>query len=273
MPELPEVETICRGLRSLLAGLTITDVEVLESRLRNPISPNLYSELHQKTILDVQRRGKYILISLQWNWVWLIHLGMSGKLVFVRAEQPRARHDHIIVSFDNGHELRYNDPRRFGLSAVVARAELVRLSQIANLGLDPLDRRFNTDYLHGIARHSKRRVRDLLIDQTVAAGLGNIYVNEILFQAGIRPTRRAWRLRRQEIGQIAQVTPKVLQRAIRWRGTSLSDYRDGEDRRGGFQNHLRVYDRAGEKCKVCTTQIKGVRLGNRSAFYCPDCQK
>jgi formamidopyrimidine-DNA glycosylase len=273
MPELPEVETICRGLRPLLARLTITDVKVLESRLRNPISPNLHSELNQKTILDVQRRGKYILISLKGNWVWIIHLGMSGKLVFVKPEQPRARHDHIVVSFDSGHELRYNDPRRFGLSAVVARAELVRLSQMANLGLDPLDRRFNADYLRGMARHSKRRVRDLLIDQTVAAGLGNIYVNEILFQAGVRPTRRAWTLKRQEIGRIAQVTPKVLQRAIRWRGTSFSDYRDGEDRKGEFQNYLRVYDRAGEKCRVCGTQIKAVRLGNRGAFYCSRCQK
>lgn len=273
MPELPEVETICRGLRSLLTGLTIASVEVLEGRLRTPVSPDFNAELHRKTILGVQRRGKYILMSLQGNRVWLIHLGMSGKLVFVRAEQPRARHDHIIVRFDNGHELRYNDPRRFGLSAVVAEAELPLLSQVANLGLDPLDRRFDTDYLHGIARHSKRRVRDLLIDQTVAAGLGNIYVNEILFQAGIRPTRRAWRLRRQEIGQIAQVTPKVLQRAIRRRGTSFSDYRDGRDRRGQFQNYLCVYDRAGEKCKLCATRIKALRLGNRSAFYCPSCQK
>lgn len=273
MPELPEVETICRGLRSLLSGLTIAGVEVLEARLRNPLSPDFSSELREKTILGVERRGKYIVIFLEGDRVWLTHLGMSGKLIFVRAEQPRERHDHIIISFNNGHELRYHDPRRFGLSVVVTRSDLERLSPIEKLGLDPLDRRFNTHYLYAIARSSNRRIRDLLIDQTVTAGLGNIYANEILFHARIRPTRRASRLTQWQIRQIAKVTPKILQNAIQWRGTSFSDYRDGEDRRGKFQKRLLVYDRAGEKCKECTGTIKRVLIGNRSAFYCPMCQR
>lgn len=133
--------------------------------------------------------------------------------------------------------------------------------------------RFNGVYLHSVARHSRRRIRDLLMDQRVLAGLGNIYANETLFHAGIRPTTRAWRLGRIRAARIAEVTPRVLMEAIRWRGTSFSDYRDGEDRRGEFQNHLRVYDREGEKCTMCTSEIKKVRMGTRSAFYCPECQK
>jgi formamidopyrimidine-DNA glycosylase len=191
----------------------------------------------------------------------------------VDAERPRERHDHIIIRLDEGHELRYNDPRRFGLSVVISHAELQLLPQIKNLGLEPFDHQFNGLYLYSVARNSRRRIRDLLIDQSVLAGLGNIYANEILFRVGIRPTRRAWRLGRTRIDQIAKVTPKVLREAIRWCGTSFSDYRDAEDRWGEFQNHLQVYDREGARCRVCPSEIKRVAIGNRSAFYCPKCQK
>lgn len=273
MPELPEIETICRGLRGLLTGLKIVRVKVLESRLRNPISSDFCSKLQHKTILGVWRKGKYILIPLEGGRVWLTHLGMSGKLIFVRAQQLRLRHDHIIISLNNGHELRYNDPRRFGLCAVVAESDLERLSQLERLGIDPLDHRLDARYLYAMTRSSKRRIRDFLIDQTIMAGLGNIYANEILFHAGIRPARRAWRLSRQQIEQIAKTTPEVLHDAIRWRGTSFSDYRDGQDRKGGFQNHLQVYDKEGESCRVCRSKIRRVTLGNRSAFFCPKCQE
>lgn len=273
MPELPEVETICRGLRALLRGRKVAEVEVLEPRLRSPVTGAFCSQLRGRTILDVERRGKYILVWLEGDQVWLSHLGMSGKLIYVEPDKPRERHDHIIVRLDEGHELRYHDPRRFGLSVVVPRAELEGLPQIKNLGLEPFDHQFNGAYLYSIARDSRRRIRDLLIDQGVLAGLGNIYANEILFRAGIRPTTRAWRLGCRRAEQIAEVTPRVLQEAIRWCGTSFSDYRDAEDRFGEFQNHLRVYDREGEKCRVCSARIRRVVIGNRSAFYCPTCQK
>ncbi|MCH8054735.1 MAG: bifunctional DNA-formamidopyrimidine glycosylase/DNA-(apurinic or apyrimidinic site) lyase [Deltaproteobacteria bacterium] len=273
MPELPEVETICRSLRTLLPGRRVVVVEVLEPRLRSPVSEDFRSELQGRVILDVKRRGKYILVLLEGGRVWVSHLGMSGKLIYVGAGRPREKHDHIIIRLDEGHELRYHDPRRFGLSFVAAYAEFESLPQIRNLGLDPFDRQFNGVYLYSVARNSRRRIRDLLIDQRVLAGLGNIYANEILFHAGVRPTMRGWRLGRRGTAQIAEATPKVLLEAIRWRGTSFSDYRDGEDRRGEFQNHLRVYDRDGEECTVCTSKIRKVRMGNRSAFYCPSCQK
>ncbi|MBI4526087.1 MAG: bifunctional DNA-formamidopyrimidine glycosylase/DNA-(apurinic or apyrimidinic site) lyase [Deltaproteobacteria bacterium] len=273
MPELPEIETICRGLRGRLPGRKIVAVQVFDRRLRSPVSQDFSSQLLHRVIVRVERRGKYILIFLEEDKVWLSHLGMSGKLICVKADRHRVKHDHIVAGLSDGYEVRYHDPRRFGLSLVVSHSELEGLPQLHDLGMDPLDQRFGGGYLHTAARNSKRRIRDLLIDQRVIAGVGNIYANEILFRAGIRPTRRAWQIARSKLESIARETPLLLREAIRWCGTSFSDYRDAEDRFGEFQNHLRVYDREGEPCRVCGAQIRRVPVGNRSAFYCPKCQR
>jgi formamidopyrimidine-DNA glycosylase len=273
MPELPEVETICRGLRARAIGRRIVEVKVLEPRLRTRVGADFAAELAARVITGVDRRAKYIVISLDNDAVWVTHLGMSGKLIWVEASRAREKHDHIIVRLEGGYELRYHDPRRFGLSLVTTRSDLESLPQMKALGPEPLMDGFNADYLYGATRGSRRRIRDLLIDQTTVAGLGNIYANEILFHAGVRPTARAWKLSRAQIERIAALTPKILTQAIRWCGTSFSDYRDVDDRSGEFQRHLRVYDRDRERCRACAAVIKRVALGNRSAFYCPQCQK
>lgn len=272
MPELPEVETIRRRLRSLILGRKVARVEVFERRLRIPVSPRFSHQLQGKTILDVERRGKYLLIILEPDQVWISHLGMSGKLIYVKPSRPREKHDHIIVTLDDGRQLRYHDPRRFGLSMLRAREDISSLPQFGDLGPEPFDPRYCGPYLHTLLRGSRRRIRDLLIDQSVVAGLGNIYANEVLFRAGIRPTNRGWRLGRSAAERIAVFTPEVLLEAIQWRGTSFLSFRDGEDRRGEFQYHLRVFDREGKPCVVCASKIKRVSLGNRSAYYCPKCQ-
>jgi formamidopyrimidine-DNA glycosylase len=273
MPELPEVETICRGLKPYLEGRRILHVKVVERRLRFTVDRKLAASLEGKTILQVGRRAKYILISLSGEMVWMYHLGMSGKLIHVDPQTPKRKHDHIFVSLDSGRELRYHDPRRFGLSLVVTANELQRVPQLTHLGLDPFDPQFSGDYLYSFARHSDRRIRDLLLDQQVVAGIGNIYANEILCRVGIRPTTRSRRLARKQIEEIAATIPTVLGEAIRWCGTSFSDYRDADGKLGEFQNHLRVYDRDGESCRACPSAIKKVAIGNRSAYYCPSCQK
>jgi formamidopyrimidine-DNA glycosylase len=273
MPELPEVETICRGLRPYLEGRRIVSVNILERRLRTLVDLRLAERLEGKTIIRVGRRAKYILISLSGESVWLYHLGMSGKLIHVDPQTPKQKHDHILVSLDNGQELRYHDPRRFGLSLLVAENELHDLPQLKRLGLDPFDAQFTGRYLHAFTKHSDRRIRDLLLDQEIVAGIGNIYANEILCRVGVRPTTRSRRLSRTQVKEIAVMIPRVLNEAIRWCGTSFSDYRDADDKSGEFQNHLRVYDRDGEKCRVCPSTIKRIAMGNRSAFYCPSCQK
>ena len=273
MPELPEVETICRGLRPHLQERRILRVEILQPRLRLPVDVDLPARLEGGTITRVQRRAKYLLIFLQSGLVWGFHLGMSGKLIYVAPDMPRMKHDHIIARLDGGGELRYHDPRRFGLSFVVSCDELWQLPQLAGLGLDPFDSRFNGDYLYVFTKRSSRRIRDLLLDQKVIGGIGNIYANEILFRVGIRPMRRSRRLSRAEVDRITATTRKVLCEAIHWCGTSFSDYRDADDKYGEFQNHLCVYDREAETCRSCPSLIKRVALGHRSAFYCPSCQR
>ena len=273
MPELPEVETVCRSLRPHLLGRTIRQVRVLEPRLRVPVDKKQLRSLTGKRIDAITRIAKYIRFNLSGDAVWLFHLGMSGKLICVAAGTPRRKHDHIIVNFDDGGELRYHDPRRFGLSLVTKKSALLDLPQLRSLGLDPFDPALTGDYLFRFTRASDRRIRDLLLDQQIVAGLGNIYTNEILSLTAIKPTTRAHRLTRKQAHAIAAAIPVLLGDAIRWCGTSFSDYRDADDKSGEFQHHLRVYDRDGERCRICPSVIKRVAVGNRSAFYCPNCQK
>jgi formamidopyrimidine-DNA glycosylase len=273
MPELPEVETVCRSLRPHLLGRVIRRVLVLEPRLRVPVNKTALQSLAGKRIDKISRIAKYILFHLSEDSAWLFHLGMSGKLICVNPSVARQKHDHIIVELDGGLELRYHDPRRFGLSLVAKKDRLIELPQLRHVGLDPFDPALSGEYLFSFTRASERRIRDLLLDQQIVAGLGNIYANEILALTGIKPSTRAHRLTRKQVSAIAAAIPSLLSDAIRWCGTSFSDYRDADDKSGEFQNHLRVYDRAGEKCRICPSAIKRVPIGNRSAFYCPTCQK
>ena len=272
MPELPEVETIRRSLDPLIRGHRIVSVQVLQRQLRIPVVEDFEPRLKGKTVRGVKRKGKYLLVELDPEDVWVLHLGMSGKLTYFRKPCPLVKHDHMVVRFETGGELRYHDPRRFGLSLVLRHEELSQWPPLSHLGVDPLSDQFHVDYLYSVMQNSKRRVKDLLMDQTVVAGLVNIYVNEILFRTGLRPTRRVSRINHRLANRIVEATPSVLEEAIRWRGTSFSDYRDGEDRKGGFQNHLQVYNREGEKCRVCPDKIKRLQVGNRSVYYCPTCQ-
>ena len=273
MPELPEVETVCRSLRPHLLGRTIQRVRVLERRLRVPVNRGDLKSLAGKRVDRISRIAKYILLDLSGDCVWVFHLGMSGKLICVASNTARQKHDHIIIELDNGAELRYHDPRRFGLSVVTRKDRLYELPQLRHVGLDPFDPALNGDYLFRFTRASQRRIRDLLLDQQVIGGLGNIYTNEILSMTGIKPSARAHRLTRKQVNSLAAAIPSLLGDAIRWCGTSFSDYRDADDKSGEFQNHLRVYDRDGENCRACKGVIKRVALGNRSAYYCPSCQK
>lgn len=273
MPELPEVETVCRSLGPHLLGRTIRRVQVLERRLRVPVDEERLHALAGKRVESITRIGKYIVLNLSDDDAWLFHLGMSGKLICVGPNTEPRKHDHILVELDDGAELRYHDPRRFGLSLVTPRKDLPKLPQFGSIGLDPFDAALTGNYLFRFTRVSDRRIRDLLLDQHIIAGLGNIYANEILARIGIKPTRRAHRLTRKQVEAIAATVPNLLSDAIRWCGTSFSDYRDADDKSGEFQNHLLVYDRDGERCRVCPSLIKRVAIGNRSAFYCPGCQK
>ena len=272
MPELPEIETIRRSLEPLVVGRRIAGVTVRRRDLRVRLAPDFEEMLAGRRIEDVDRRAKYLLLGLDDGRTWLVHLGMSGRFLrLARDDASTSRHEHAVVDLDDGARLVLRDPRRFGLMLIVDRDTC---SLLADIGPEPIgDRAFDEEYLASYRRRTSRTVKDVLMDQHVVAGLGNIYVNEILFVAGIRPTRRMDRVSRRECAAIAAATRTVITEAIEHRGTSFSDFLDGIGRRGGYQWRRRVYDRAREPCPTCGVPIRTRVVGQRSSFYCPTCQR
>jgi formamidopyrimidine-DNA glycosylase len=270
VPELPEVETVRRSLEPFLKGVTILAVEVREPRLRRPLDRNFAGALTGRTVEGIGRRGKYLQVRLDDGRLWLVHLGMTGQLVAEQVETEVRPHDHILMTLSTGHRLRYNDPRRFGLMAVGTAQEIDR---ITDLGVEPLNSSFCLHYLWDKTQATRRTIKDVLMDQRVVAGIGNIYASELLFRAGVRPNHVAVSLDRSAVRRIITATKAVLREAIRHRGSSISDYRDGEGKEGGFQTRFRVYDREGKPCGRCRSVIIREIRGGRSAFFCPTCQR
>ncbi len=269
MPELPEVETLRCGLAAEVTGREILDVRVHERRLRWPLVPDFEASLTARRIEAVRRRAKYLLLDLDDGAVWLVHLGMSGTFVVESPVAPRRKHTHVVATLGDGRELRFRDPRRFGFMRVAPESGLDMLHA---LGVEPLDPAFTATGLYALARRQRRAIKSLLMDQRVVAGLGNIYVSEILFRAGVRPGRRTSRVTRAQAERIVEATQHVLGEAIALRGSSISDYRDEHGETGGFQNTFRVYERAGAPCVRCSTAIRRRIIVGRSSFYCPTCQ-
>jgi formamidopyrimidine-DNA glycosylase len=270
MPELPEVETTRRGIEPLVCGHRVTAVVARNPRLRWRVPKHLNATLADARIESVSRRAKYLLLTTA-KGTLIIHLGMSGSLRVVRADEPPLKWDHVDVVLDNGQCLRLRDPRRFG--AVLWTPDDPAMHKLLkNLGPEPLGEVFSADYLFTITRKRRRNIRDTLLDARLVAGVGNIYANEALFAAGIRPRRPAGRLNRDDCARLVSAIRKILQRAIAAGGTTLRDFQRADGESGYFQFDLKVYGRAGEPCPRCHTAVKLVRLGQRSAFYCPRCQ-
>jgi formamidopyrimidine-DNA glycosylase len=276
MPELPEVESLRRILARSAVGRKILNAKVGEKRLRRRVAADLAAKTAGRRIVKLSRRAKYLIIELDGDDVMLVHLGMSGSLTH-RHDGFRAdfdpRHDHIDFILDDGSRLVYNDPRRFGMVALVERAALASTAELKGLGPEPLSREFNSDYLASKARGRSGAIKNLIMDQRIVAGIGNIYAAEILFLAGVRPTRRAGRVTRSEFEKIAAATPAVLRAAIGRNGTTFRSYRDSRGQPGRFAERLRVYGREGEPCYTCSTPIRNVVVGQRASFYCPKCQR
>jgi formamidopyrimidine-DNA glycosylase len=270
VPELPEVETVVRSLAGELTGRRVVEVTLRERRLRGGVARDFPARLEGRRMVGLERRGKYVLVRLDDGAVWLVHLGMTGQLTLAPASRPDRLHDHVVVALDDGRLLTFNDARRFGRVAIVA-ADALRGE--AGDGIDPLGDDFTAGALFGLTRHRRTSIKALLMDQRRVAGLGNIYVNEILFHAGIRPRRRAGRLARAECARLVAATRQVLEEAIRRGGSSISDYRDGLGRAGEFQLRHHVYDRAEQPCRRCGAAIRKRVHAGRSSFYCPSCQR
>jgi formamidopyrimidine-DNA glycosylase len=269
MPELPEVETIRRSLLPHVVGTTILEVDVRERRLRQPLDANLERLLCGRTFTGIGRRGKYLLFELDDGRTLLVHLGMSGHLAVKTAAAGTLRHDHVRIELSSGAALIFNDPRRFGLMRLGKMQELVELT---NVGCDPLLENWPLETWRYMTRDRRLPIKSFLMDQRLIAGIGNIYANEMLYEAGIRPRRRASRLRLADLQRLSDAMQMVLNEAVRLGGSSISDYRDADGRPGYFQMHHAVYDRADQPCRRCSTIIRRVVLSGRSTFYCPKCQ-
>jgi formamidopyrimidine-DNA glycosylase len=274
VPELPEVETVVRDLRPCLAGRRLTTVkQSSQHSLRTRWHPAWNAEVSGQRIARVERRGKWILVGLESEKTLVFHLGMTGQLTVVPAASPIADHTHLIFAFDDGEqELRFRDIRRFGsVTLFPTRPALEDFFIRSGLGPEPFD--LPAKYWSDCLRATKRCLKAVLLDQGVAAGVGNIYADESLFQARLHPSRPACALDAAEADRLRRAVATVLRRAIERRGSSIRDYVGGSGLRGEYQNEFRVYGRTGEPCPRCGTAIACLRLAGRSSHFCPSCQK
>ncbi|MFZ5765927.1 MAG: bifunctional DNA-formamidopyrimidine glycosylase/DNA-(apurinic or apyrimidinic site) lyase [Thermodesulfobacteriota bacterium] len=275
MPELPEVEVIRRGLLPHVIGRQVHTVACSGKNLRLPLpEAALQQWVKGSAISDIRRRGKFLLFLLaNQEAAMIIHLGMSGKLGIFPAAAPPGLHDHLVLTFTDGSQLRYNDPRRFGCIRVLPPGHLAAADPFAKLGREPFADDFSGPYLQEKARGRLQPVKNFLLDGQMVAGIGNIYANEILFVCGIHPTTPAGSLSGRQWERVAAATQSVLSRAIAAGGSSISDFVNSSGQKGYFQLELAVYGRAGEPCPCCHTAIAKQVIGGRSTFFCPCCQK
>lgn len=271
MPELPEVEITRRGLEPHLTGQRIQAVVIRDGRLRQPIPVGLPEILAGQTIRSVGRRGKYLMIECDSGWL-LAHLGMSGSLRVVPATTPPQKHDHFDLLLENGLAMRLRDPRRFGLILWTADDPLAH-PLLAGLGVEPLGADFDGGVLYRASRGRNLPVKPFLMEGGTVVGVGNIYANESLFRAAIRPQTACGRISEKRYQRLAQAIRETLAAALAAGGSSLRDFTDSAGKPGYFQQQYTVYGRAGEPCRVCGTTILTLRQGQRATYYCPACQK
>lgn len=274
MPELPEVETIRRALSQHLPGQRIECIRVRDSRLRSPVDQKRLKRLIVgQPIHEINRRAKYLLIHLANDSDLIIHLGMSGQLLLLREALPFEKHDHVIFYFDNDTELRFRDPRRFGLVDAIKSEEFEHDRRFMNLGVEPLEPTTRARLLYERAGHLKKPIKNLLMDASFIVGVGNIYANEALFHAGIHPFTPANHLKSADWQRLLGEVKRVLKKAIQKGGTTLNDFVNSDGEMGYFQLSLAVYDKEGKLCSKCKTKIERVVQVGRSTFFCPRCQK
>lgn len=270
MPELPEVETTRRGIEPHLQGQRVQQVIVRNTSLRWPVPEDLDVRLSGQKILQVERRAKYLLIRAE-SGTLLCHLGMSGSLRMVDAARPAAKHEHIDIVLDDGQALRYTDPRRFGCMLWLAEGE--QHSLLAKLGPEPLSDAFNAEWLQEKAKGRRVAIKPFVMDNAVVVGVGNIYASEALFSAGIDPRKEAGKVSKAKLALLVHEIKQVLARAIEQGGTTLKDFVGGDGKPGYFQQELFVYGRAGQPCLSCGTELREVKLGQRSSVFCGKCQR
>jgi len=271
MPELPEVETIRRGIKPLITGKKVLRTVLRSSRLRWSASVSDLAALAGQEVVDVERRAKYLILHFSDDWL-ILHMGMTGSLRYRPSGCPPAKHDHFDLVFDDGFLLRFRDPRKFG-GLLFSHESPFSTPLFAGLGPEPFSEQLDGHYLHGLARGRKIPVKNFIMDQKIIAGIGNIYANEALFLSGIRPSRAAGRIGPGRYEVLAGNIRRVLSHAIEAGGTSIRDFQNSDGRPGYFSVQLNVYGKEGCPCPRCGARIEAARTGQRSTFFCPHCQR
>ncbi len=274
MPELPEVETVVRGLSAPLVGRRLTRVMQYRADLRFPFPRDFAKRLQGRRVERLARRAKYILAHLDDGMVWITHLGMSGRLFVAQgAPGPPGRHDHVVITTDGGQTVIYQDHRRFGLMDLVSEERLAEHKMLRDLGPEPLGNEFNGAMLSAALAGKRTPIKAALLDQKLVAGLGNIYVCEALYRAGISPRRLARSVPGARAERLVAAVREVLRDAIAAGGSSLRDYVQANGELGYFQHEFEVYGREGEACRRCGGEIKRLVQSGRSTFHCGGCQR
>lgn len=283
MPELPEVETVRRGLAPAMEGAVITRAEVNRPDLRWPFPPRMAERLSGQQVVRLRRRSKYILADLASGESLLIHLGMSGRMLvsgdplgqFMHDHPAPEKHDHVVLHMDNGARITFNDPRRFGAMDLMETATAADHKLLAALGPEPLGNDFHEAHLVAALEGRNTPIKSALLDQRIVSGLGNIYVCEVLYRAGIHPGRKAGRISKERIAALVPIIRTVLDEAIEAGGSSLKDFRQADGELGYFQHSFDVYGREGAPCRSpdCGRMIKRIVQSGRSSFYCGQCQR
>jgi len=289
MPELPEVEVVKRSLINKTQNLIVKAVKINDGRLRYKIDRNKIKKIIGLKFKKISRRSKYLLFFFNKDIVMLVHLGMTGKFFFINHKSTKyktsfyydineykdKKYDRIIFDLSNNQKLIYNDVRKFGFIKFVKQVNLDQNVHLRYLGPEPLSAKFNINYFKNYIKKKERTIKDILMDQKFISGLGNIYVNEILFFSGIRPAKKIKKLSNFEIQKIIKHSKKIISKAIMLGGSSIKDFSSSSGKKGSFQQHFSVYGKKGENCPrvKCKGKIKKIVIANRASFYCAKCQK
>lgn len=272
MPELPEVETTRRGIEPHVAGQRVRECIVRRTDLRLPVSETL-AEVEGKKITAIRRRSKYLLLETDGGTAVIVHLGMSGSLRIVKPAEPWKKHDHVAFTLGNGRQLRFHDPRRFGLVLQVSLADLQEHPLLKSLGPEPFDEAFDAAYLKTRFANRAVAVKVALMDAKTVVGVGNIYASEALFRAGILPQTPAGKLSKPRLERLVTAIREVLTDSIEQGGTTLRDFVGSDGEPGYFRQRLFVYERKGEPCRRCGTPVRHAVMGQRSTYWCGRCQR
>ena len=289
MPELPEVEVVKRSLINKTQNLIVKAVKINDGRLRYKIDKNKVKKIIGLKLKKISRRSKYLLFFFNRNVVMLVHLGMTGKFFFINHKRIKyktsfyydlnddidKKHDRVIFDLSNDQKLIYNDIRKFGFIKFIQKDNLNQNVHLKHLGPEPLSTKFNIKYFKNYLVGKDRNIKNILMDQKFVSGLGNIYVNEILFFSGVKPTKKIKKLKNIEILKIIKFSKKIISKAIKLGGSSIKDFSSSSGKKGSFQQHFSVYGKTGENCpKVkCRNKIKKIVIANRASFFCDKCQK